>query len=87
MPESSIRYARPRRSPGIKKVHAIFGGFHLGFPGIPEEKSDKTIEELKRLKPAIVSPMHCSGFKTLAAVAREMPEAFLLNTAGAQITL
>jgi 7,8-dihydropterin-6-yl-methyl-4-(beta-D-ribofuranosyl)aminobenzene 5'-phosphate synthase len=72
---------------GVEKVHAIFGGFHLGFPGIPEEKSDKTIEELKRLKPAIVSPMHCSGFKTLAAVAREMPEAFLLNTAGAQITL
>jgi 7,8-dihydropterin-6-yl-methyl-4-(beta-D-ribofuranosyl)aminobenzene 5'-phosphate synthase len=72
---------------GVEKVHAIFGGFHLGFPGIPEEKSDKTIEELKRLKPAIVSPMHCSGFKTLTAVAREMPEAFLLNTAGAQITL
>jgi len=72
---------------GIDDVHAIFGGFHLGFPGIPQEKSDRTIEELKRLKPAIVSPMHCSGFKTLAAVAREMPEAFLLNTAGSQISL
>ena len=31
--------------------------------------------------------MHCTGVKTLAAAAREMPEAFLLNTAGAQITL
>jgi 7,8-dihydropterin-6-yl-methyl-4-(beta-D-ribofuranosyl)aminobenzene 5'-phosphate synthase len=72
---------------GVEKIHAVFGGFHLGFPGIPQEKTDKTIEELKRLKPAIVSPMHCSGFHTLAAVAREMPEAFLLNTAGAQITL
>jgi 7,8-dihydropterin-6-yl-methyl-4-(beta-D-ribofuranosyl)aminobenzene 5'-phosphate synthase len=72
---------------GVEQVYAVFGGFHLGFPGIPEEKSDRTIEELKRLKLAIVSPMHCSGFKTLAAVAREMPEAFLLNTAGAQITL
>lgn len=72
---------------GIEKVHAVFGGFHLGFPGIPEEKLDRTIEELKRLKPMIVSPMHCSGFKTLTKVAREMPEAFLLNTAGAQITL
>lgn len=72
---------------GVKQVYAVFGGFHLGFPGIPDEKGDKTIQELKRLKPAVVSPMHCSGFKTLAAVAREMPEAFLLNTAGAQITL
>jgi hypothetical protein len=42
--------------------------------GFPEEKSDRTIEELKRLKPAMVSPMHCSGFKTLATVAREVPE-------------
>ena len=72
---------------GVKQVHAVFGGFHLGFPGIGEEKSESTIQALKRLKPAIVSPMHCSGFKTLAAVSREMPEAFLLNTAGAQITL
>ena len=82
---NTIRHAQAVT--GIEKVHAIFGGFHLGFPGIPQEKSDKTIEELKRLKPSIVSPMHCSGFHTLAAVAREMPEAFLLNTAGAQITL
>ncbi len=72
---------------GVKQVYAVFGGFHLGFPGIPDEKGEKTIQELKRLKPAVVSPMHCSGFKTLAAVAREMPEVFLLNTAGAQITL
>ncbi|MEW6334892.1 MAG: MBL fold metallo-hydrolase [Thermodesulfobacteriota bacterium] len=72
---------------GVDRVHAVFGGFHLGFPGIPQEKADRTVEELKRLKPAVVSPMHCSGFGTLAAVAREMPDAFLLNTAGAQITL
>ena len=72
---------------GVEEVYAIFGGFHLGFPGIPDENIEKTIRELKHLKPAIISPMHCSGFKTLAAVYSEMPEAFLLNTAGAQITL
>lgn len=71
----------------MKQVHAVFGGFHLGFPGIGEEKRENTIQALKRLKPAIVSPMHCSGFNTLAAVSKEMPEAFLLNTAGAQIIL
>ncbi len=72
---------------GIEQVHAILGGFHLGFPGIPDEKIQKTILELKRLKPAIVSPMHCSGFKAMAAIAGEMPTAFLLNMAGTQIIL
>jgi 7,8-dihydropterin-6-yl-methyl-4-(beta-D-ribofuranosyl)aminobenzene 5'-phosphate synthase len=46
-----------------------------------------TVDELKGLNPAVVSPMHCSGFRTLAAVQQAMPNAFLLNTAGAQITL
>lgn len=82
---NSIRKAQ--KVTGIDKLHALFGGFHLGFPGIPEEKGVSTIEELKNLNPSFVSPMHCSGFRTLAAVQREMPEAFLLNTAGAQITL
>jgi len=72
---------------GVDKLHAIFGGFHLGFPGIPPEKGVSTVDELKSLNPKVVSPMHCSGFSTLAAVQREMPEAFFLNTAGAQITL
>jgi 7,8-dihydropterin-6-yl-methyl-4-(beta-D-ribofuranosyl)aminobenzene 5'-phosphate synthase len=81
---NSIRQAQ--KVTGIDKLHALLGGFHLGFPGIPEEKGVSTINELKALNPSIVSPMHCSGFRTLAAVQREMPEAFLLNTAGAQIT-
>ena len=82
---NTIRHAQ--KVTGINNLHAVFGGFHLGFPGIPQEKGDSTINELKKLNPSYVSPMHCSGFGTLAAVQREMPEAFLLNTAGMQITL
>ena len=82
---NSIRQAQ--NVTGINKIHALFGGFHLGFPGIPEEKGVSTIDELKKLDPSFVSPMHCSGFTTLAAVQREMPNAFLLNTAGTQVTL
>ena len=72
---------------GVEQVYAIMGGFHLGFPNVPEECMVKTVAELKRMGPAIVSPMHCSGLKTLCAVAREMPGEFLLNTAGARITI
>ena len=72
---------------GEDKLYALFGGFHLGFPGIPDEKTVSTIDELKTMNPAVVSPMPCSGFNTLTYVKREMPDAFLLNTAGAEITL
>ena len=82
---NTIHHAR--KITGEQKIYALFGGFHLGFPGIPADKCTMTVEELKGLNPAVVSPMHCSGFRTLAAVQQAMPEAFLLNTAGAQITL
>jgi 7,8-dihydropterin-6-yl-methyl-4-(beta-D-ribofuranosyl)aminobenzene 5'-phosphate synthase len=72
---------------GVNKLYALFGGFHLGFPGIPFEKTISTIDELKAMNPKVVSPMHCSGFNTLAFVKKEMPDAFLLNTTGAEITL
>src|SRR5512140_389715 len=76
-----------RKITGEEKIYALLGGFHLGFPGISADKCTMTVDELKALNPAVVSPMHCSGFRTLAAVQQAMPGAFLLNTAGAQITL
>ncbi|MEE9421476.1 MAG: MBL fold metallo-hydrolase [Desulfatiglandaceae bacterium] len=82
---NSIRQAQTVT--GVKDIYAILGGFHLGFPGVSDENVAQTINDLKRLKPSVVSPMHCSGFNTLATVAREMPDQFLLNTAGARITL
>jgi 7,8-dihydropterin-6-yl-methyl-4-(beta-D-ribofuranosyl)aminobenzene 5'-phosphate synthase len=82
---NSIRQAQA--ATGVKDVYAIFGGFHLGFPGVSAENVDQTLIELKSLEPSVVSPMHCSGFNTLATVAKEMPDQFLLNTAGARIFL
>lgn len=72
---------------GVEKVYAVIGGFHLGFPGVADENILKTVDEIKKLNPKIVSPMHCSGFKTMCAFQREMPEAFLLNTVGTRVEL
>jgi metal-dependent hydrolase (beta-lactamase superfamily II) len=33
---------------GAKTIYVILGGFHLGFPGIPEEKSDRLSARCKR---------------------------------------
>jgi len=75
-----------RQVTGTEKVHAVMGGFHLGFPGIPDEKTDKTIAAMKELELAVVAPMHCTGFRATMRFAAEMPREFLLNVVGTSVT-
>lgn len=71
---------------GVQKVHAVMGGFHLGFPGIPASKTERTIAAMKEIDPRYVAPMHCSGFRATARFMQEMPEQFLLNLSGTTVT-
>jgi 7,8-dihydropterin-6-yl-methyl-4-(beta-D-ribofuranosyl)aminobenzene 5'-phosphate synthase len=71
---------------GVSKVHAVMGGFHLGFPGIPPSKTDATIAAIQEFDPRVVAPMHCTGFAAMARFAQEMPDEFFLNVAGTAIT-
>ena len=70
----------------VSRVHAVMGGFHLGFPGIPASKTDATIAAIQELDPRVVAPMHCTGFAAMARFAQEMPDQFFLNVAGTAIT-
>ena len=72
---------------GIERVHGVMGGFHLGHAGITQEKIDRTVAGLQERNLALVSPMHCSGFRTQRAVAERLPDAFALMTAGAQLVI
>jgi 7,8-dihydropterin-6-yl-methyl-4-(beta-D-ribofuranosyl)aminobenzene 5'-phosphate synthase len=65
---------------GIEKVHAVIGGFHL--TGARPEVIAKTIADVKAMRPDYIVPTHCTGFEAITAFAREMPEQFILNTAG-----
>jgi len=67
---------------GIDRLALIMGGFHLGFPGTPQDKRDSTVTELKRFGAAQIAPMHCTGFKCMADVARELPDAFVQYSVG-----
>ena len=69
---------------GVEKVHAILGGFHLS--GARPELVEATIADIKAMGPDHIVPMHCTGFETIAAFAREMPEQFFYNTVGTQYT-
>ena len=63
----------------IDKVYAILGGFHLSGPFF-EPIIDMTVKELKRLNPSIVVPMHCTGWKAVNQIAKEIPEQFVLSS-------
>ena len=63
------------------KVHAVLGGFHLTGP-IFEPIIGPTIEEMKKIGPDFVMPMHCTGWKAINQFAKEMPQQFVLTTVG-----
>jgi 7,8-dihydropterin-6-yl-methyl-4-(beta-D-ribofuranosyl)aminobenzene 5'-phosphate synthase len=63
------------------KVHAVLGGFHLSGR-LFEPIIGATIEEMKKINPDFVVPMHCTGWKAINQFAQEMPEQFILNAVG-----
>jgi 7,8-dihydropterin-6-yl-methyl-4-(beta-D-ribofuranosyl)aminobenzene 5'-phosphate synthase len=69
---------------GVKKVHAMLGGFHL-FPA-DEAYLRKTIAEMKALDPDVIIPMHCSGPSLLALLRSEMSDRVLTSTTGTEFT-
>ncbi len=66
---------------GEEKVHAVLGGFHLTGPMF-DPIIAPTIEEMKKIGPEFIIPMHCTGWKAIGQFAMEMPQQFVLNTAG-----
>jgi 7,8-dihydropterin-6-yl-methyl-4-(beta-D-ribofuranosyl)aminobenzene 5'-phosphate synthase len=65
---------------GIQKVHAVIGGFHLS--GVKPEVIEKTVAAIKAINPDYIAPTHCTGYEAAAAFKKEMPDRFILNTAG-----
>ena len=79
---NSVRQAQ--EVSGIEKVHAIVGGFHLG--PAPKEYLEQVVGEIKKLKPDVLIPMHCSGLNFVQEARLQMPANLLLSTTGGRIT-
>lgn len=82
---NTLRYAV--EITGRSKILGVFGGFHLGFPGTPTTKIDRTIEALKELDVQMLCPMHCTGMSAMMNIAEAFPQKFLLNCTGTQVTV
>lgn len=66
---------------GVDQVCAILGGFHLARA--KDREVQRTIDEIKVLKPHLIVPSHCTGFKAIAQFAAQMPDAFVPGVVGA----
>ncbi len=67
-----------------EKIHAVMGGFHL--INAKPEVIQNTVSDIKAMKPDYVVPAHCTGFEAIVAFGKDMPNEFILNTAGTQYT-
>jgi 7,8-dihydropterin-6-yl-methyl-4-(beta-D-ribofuranosyl)aminobenzene 5'-phosphate synthase len=67
---NSVR--RAQAITGIKKVHAVVGGFHLVTPRTDDE-ARRTVAEFVKMDPNYIIPMHCTGEVFVAEALRAMP--------------
>jgi 7,8-dihydropterin-6-yl-methyl-4-(beta-D-ribofuranosyl)aminobenzene 5'-phosphate synthase len=67
---------------GVQKIHAIVGGFHLG--PAPADYLKQVVEEIKKLNPDAVIPMHCSGDNFVRAIRDNMPDKLLESSTGSR---
>jgi len=72
---------------GRSRIRGVFGGFHLGFPGTPESKTEKTIEALRDLDVELLCPMHCTGMQAMMQLKAAFPDRFLLNCTGTAVVI
>lgn len=75
---NSIRQAQA--ASGVRKVHAVMGGFHLS--PAPEPYIAQTVQAVKEIDPDYVMPMHCSGAGFIRMVQKEMPDKLILSYTG-----
>lgn len=62
------------------KLYGFVGGTHLIRP--KEARLRETLKKLKEFDLQLVSPAHCTGYKSIAAINQAFPDAFVLNYAG-----
>ena len=79
-----VRYAR--HLTGVDSVLAVMGGFHLAGPAF-EPIIPLTVAALAELRPGVVLPAHCTGWRAHVALAGRLGEAYVPNSVGTRVEL
>ena len=75
---NTVQHAR--EISGVDEVYAILGGFHLA--PAKDDEIERTIDEIIKLRPKMVVPTHCTGFKAIARFSSRMPDEFVQGVVG-----
>ena len=81
---NTILYAQ--KLTGLEQVNTVLGGFHLSGRTF-EPIINETVNELKKIDPKVLVPMHCTGWKAIKRFSEEFPSSFILNCVGSLYTL
>ena len=79
-----VRYAQ--RLTGINDIYAIIGGFPLNGP-LFEPVIEPTCAALAGLRPRVLVPAHCTGWRAVHSIAARFPDAFIQNSVGTTYVL
>lgn len=61
-------------------IYGAMGGLHLS--GVTEAIIPETIADLKRFRPALLAPGHCTGWRAISVMAREVGDALVPSAVG-----
>jgi 7,8-dihydropterin-6-yl-methyl-4-(beta-D-ribofuranosyl)aminobenzene 5'-phosphate synthase len=75
---NTVDYAQ--KISGVDQVWAMMGGFHLA--PYSDEDVQRTVAEIKKLKPEMIAPSHCTGFRAISRFANQMPDEFVVGAVG-----
>ncbi|MFN2451387.1 MAG: MBL fold metallo-hydrolase [Candidatus Dormibacteria bacterium] len=78
------RYARALT--GVDSLYAVIGGFHLNGPTY-EPILERVCSDLAAMRPALVIPGHCTGWRAHHAMARTFGDGYIPNCVGSRYEL
>ena len=74
-----------RRVTGIDHIHGFIGGLHL-TGGLFEPIIPATLAEIESLRPDLVVPGHCTGWRATHHLASALPDAYTASNVGSTFT-
>ncbi|MFX0107800.1 MAG: MBL fold metallo-hydrolase, partial [Candidatus Hodarchaeota archaeon] len=70
-----------QRIAGGNKIHALIGGLHLAGR-VTKETMHETVKMMKKIRPFLLVPCHCTGWRARHLMSAEMPEEYVEGSVG-----
>ena len=70
----------PQIETGENKIEAVIGGIHL--IGAKDSKIESTVASMKKIKPSMIVPTHCTGWKAQRHMENVLKQSFARSSVG-----